>query len=202
MFASEFEDATDVFQPGDSERSPKYAMLPSGEAANRVFVVGTLTDCEDISNSSDLEYLQARIVGPTGTFFAYAGQYQQEALGALRGIEAPEYVAIVGKPRSYETDEGETLVSLTPESITVVEEGTRDQWVVETAEHTLARIEAMEDVEMGAEASPDIQRALDVYGDDEDFDLGEYEQGTKEALAQVAGIDIEENDDDEEDGEE
>ena len=116
----------------------------------------------------------------------YAGKYQPEAMGVLRDIETPAYVAVVGKPRSYETDEGDTLVSLTPESITTIEQGTRDAWVVETAEQTLERIAAMDDVEMGEEASEDIESALEAYGEDVDF--GAYEQGAKEALAQVAGI--------------
>ncbi|WP_192928045.1 nucleic acid-binding protein [Halococcus salsus] len=199
-FATEFEDASHIFQAGSSERSPKFAMLPSGEAASRVLIVGTLTECEDISKNSDSEYWQARVVDPTGTFFVYAGKYQQEAMGALRGIEAPEYVAIVGKPRSYETDDGDMLVSVTPESITTVEEGTRDQWVVETAEQTLERIDAMEDVDVGAEASANIERAHEAYG--EDLDLGQYAQGAKEALAQVAGIDIAESEVEDDDGEE
>ena len=182
-FAAEFEDATEIFQEGNNERSPKFAMLPTGERANRVLAMGTLTEAENIGKKSD--YFQARVVDPTGTFFVYAGKYQPEAMSVLRDIETPAYVAVVGKPRSYETDEGDTLVSLTPESITTIEQGTRDAWVVETAEQTLERIAAMDDVEM-EEASEDVERALEAYGEDVDF--GAYEQGAKEALAQVAGI--------------
>ena len=183
-FAAEFEDATEIFQEGNNERSPKFAMLPTGERANRVLAMGTLTEAENIGKKSD--YFQARVVDPTGTFFVYAGKYQPEAMSVLRDIETPAYVAVVGKPRSYETDEGDTLVSLTPESITTIEQGTRDAWVVETAEQTLERIAAMDDVEMGEEPSEDIESALEAYGEDVDF--GAYEQGAKEALAQVAGI--------------
>jgi RPA family protein len=183
-FATEFEDASEIFQEGNNERSPKFAMLPTGEKANRVLAMGTLTESENIGKKSD--YFQARVVDPTGTFFVYAGKYQPEAMSVLRDIETPAYVAIVGKPRSYETDDGDTLVSLTPESITTIEQGTRDQWVVETAEQTLERIAAMDDVEMGEEPSEDIEHALEAYGEDVDF--GAYEQGAKEALAQVAGI--------------
>lgn len=189
-FASEFEDASEIFQEGDSDRSPKFAMLPTGERANRVLAVGTLTEAEDIGGDS--EYWQARVSDPSGMFFIYAGQYQPEAMAALRSIEAPEYVAVVGKPRSYETDDGETLVSLTPESISVVEEGTRDQWVVETAEQTLDRIDAIEDVQMGTEPSADIDHARDAYGE---FDVDEYVQEAKEALAGVAGVELADEED-------
>ena len=185
-FADEFANATEVFRESEDERAPKFAVLPTGERANRVFAVGTLTEAEDISKNSDSEYWQARVVDPTGSFYVYAGQYQPEAMAALRGIEAPEYVAVVGKPRTYETDDGDVLVSLTPESITVVDESTRDQWVVETAEQTLDRLDAMEEVQMGEELSVDIERALNAYG--EGVDIGQYSQGAKNALAEGAGL--------------
>jgi RPA family protein len=192
-FAEEFRDANEIFQDGDDERSPKFAVLPTGANANRVLAMGTLTETADVAKSSDTEYWQGRVIDPTGAFFAYAGKYQPEAMAALRSMEPPEYVAIVGKPRTYENDEGDLLTSLTPESITVVEEETRDQWVVETAEQTLARIAAMEDVQMGAEASDAIERAQDAYPE---ASMAEYDQEVKEALAQVAGIEIESEDED------
>ena len=189
-FATEFEDASEIFQDGDDERSPKFAVLPTGANANRVFAVGTLTETQDVAKSSDNEYWQARVVDRTGTFFVYAGQYQLEAMEALRSMEAPEYVAVVGKPRSYETDEGDMRVSLTPESITIVDQETRDRWVVETAKQTLDRIEAMETGE-----SDDIERVREAYG--EDADMSEYEMEVKDALAQVAGVETEGDGEDE-----
>ena len=189
-FAAEFEDASEIFQDGDDERSPKFAVLPTGANANRVFAVGTLTETKDVAKGGDGEYWQARVVDQTGTFFVYAGQYQLEAMAALRSMEAPEYVAVVGKPRSYETDDGDMRVSLTPESITIVDQETRDRWVVETAEQTLDRIEAMETGE-----SDDIERTQEAYGEDANMD--EYSQEVKDALAQVAGVEVEIEDDSE-----
>jgi RPA family protein len=144
VFAREFNDATYTFKESDDDRAPLYALLPTGERANRVFVVGTLTETEDVGNDS--EYWQGRIVDPDGgTFFTYAGQYQPDAASMLRDLEPPEYVAVVGKPRTFETDDGEVNVSMRPESITVVDESVRNRWVVEAAERTLERIEAFED---------------------------------------------------------
>jgi RPA family protein len=190
-FAEEFRDANEIFQDGDDERSPKFAVLPTGADANRVFAIGTLTETEDVAKSDDTEYWQGRVVDPTGAFFAYAGKYQPEAMAALRGMEPPEYVAIVGKPRTHENDEGNLLTSLTPESVTVVSQETRNQWVVETAEQTLDRIAAMEDVEMGEEPSAAIERAQDAYPE---ASMAEYDQEVKEALAQVAGVELENDD--------
>ncbi|MCQ4332937.1 DNA-binding protein [Natronomonas sp. F2-12] len=163
-FAAEFNDATYTFKESDDDRAPVYSLLPTGERANRVFVVGTLTETEDVGDDS--EYWRGRIVDPTGTFFAYAGQYQPEATSVLRETETPAYVAVVGKPRSYETDEGDINVSLRPESITVVDEATRNRWVVETADRTLDRIEAFETAdEYAAMAETQYDPDLSIYRD-------------------------------------
>ncbi|WP_135827501.1 RPA family protein [Halorussus halobius] len=144
VFAGEFNDATHTFKESEEERAPVYALLPTGEKANRIFVVGTLTETEDVGEDS--EYWQGRVVDPNGDpFFVYAGQYQPEAASMLRELEPPAYVAITGKPRTYETDDGDVNVSVRPESITLVDAATRDRWVVETAERTLERVERFED---------------------------------------------------------
>ena len=143
VFASEFNDAGYTFTESDDERAPVYALLPTGESSNRLFFVGTLTEKEDVGEDS--EYWRGRIVDPTGTFFVYAGQYQPEAASKLRDLEPPAYVAVVGKPRTYETDDGTVRVSVRPESITEVDAATRDRWVAETARRTVERVAAFDD---------------------------------------------------------
>jgi len=170
-FATEFNDASHTFKESDDERAPAYQLLPTGEKANRVFFVGTLTEKEDIGE--DNEYWRGRIVDPTGTFFVYAGQYQPEAASTLRDLEPPAYVAVVGKPRTYETDDGSVNVSVRPESITVVDAATRDRWVVETAERTVERVAAFED-----EGNEYARMAADRY----DADPDRYRETAVEAL--------------------
>jgi RPA family protein len=159
VFAGEFNDASYTFKESDDDRAPVYLLLPTGERANRVFIVGTLTETEDVGE--DNEYWRGRIVDPTGTFFVYAGQYQPDAASALREAEPPAYVAVVGKPRTYETDDGDINVSVRPESITEVDAATRDRWVVEAADRTLDRIDAFDDA--GNEYA---RMAGEQYGDD------------------------------------
>jgi RPA family protein len=171
VFAREFNDAKHTFRESEEERAPVYVLLPTGERANRVFVVGTLTETEDVGG--DAEYWRGRIVDPTGTFFVYAGQYQPEAAAALRGLEPPAYVAVTGKPRTYETDDGSVNVSVRPESITVVDEATRDRWVVETAERTIDRLDRFAEGE-----GEYVQLARETYGDD----VEAYREGLVSAL--------------------
>jgi RPA family protein len=187
-FASEFNDASYTFKESDDERAPVYALLPTGERANRVFFVGTLTEKEDIGD--DNEYWRGRIVDPTGTFFVYAGQYQPDAAGMLRDLEPPEYVSVVGKPRTYETDEGDVNVSIRPESITEVDAATRDRWVVETAERTLERIQAFEADEEG---DPDDGATVDEYvamaREEYDLPVENYRRLVVEALESLEADD-------------
>lgn len=170
VFAAEFNDGTVTFKESDDDRAPLYQLLPTGERANRIFIIGTLTETEDVGN--DGEYWRGRVVDPTGTFFVYAGQYQPQAASTLRDVETPAYVAVVGKPRTYETDTGDVNVSVRPESISVVDVDTRDRWVIETADRTLDRIEAFDP------DSDDAGRAAEQYGED----LGAYRDAVIDAL--------------------
>ncbi|MFB6243975.1 MAG: RPA family protein [Halobaculum sp.] len=171
VFAAEYNDGSHTFKESDDERAPLYYLLPTGERTNRVFLVGTLTETEDVGEDS--EYWRGRIVDPTGTFFAYAGQYQPDAAAMLRDLDAPAYVAVVGKPRTYETDDGTVNVSVRPESITEVSAGTRDRWVVETAARTLDRIEAYD-----AEGNEYGRMARERYN----LDVDRYREATISAL--------------------
>src|SRR6056297_2732544 len=159
VFAAEFNDASYTFKESDDDRAPVYLLLPTGERANRVFFVGTLTERDDVGEDS--EYWRGRIVDPTGTFFVYAGQYQPEAASTLRALEPPAYVAVVGKLRTYETDDGEVRVSVRPESITTVDAAVRDRWVAETARRTIDRVAAFDDDGNEYARMADEQYALD-----------------------------------------
>jgi len=189
VFAGEFNDATYTFKESDDDRAPVYVLLPTGERANRVFVVGTLMDTQDVG--SDSEYWQGQVIDPNGDrFYMYAGQYQPDAASMLRELEPPAYVAVVGKPRTYETDEGEVNVSIRPESITEVDAATRDRWVVETADRTLERVQAFEaddpdDPDDGATVDEYVAMARQQY----DRPVENYRRLVVEALESLEGDD-------------
>ncbi|MFD1598054.1 RPA family protein [Halobellus rarus] len=182
VFADEFNDAAFTFKESDDDRAPVYLLLPTGAKANRVFFVGTLTEKDDVGE--DNEYWRGRIVDPTGTFFVYAGQYQPEAASTLRDLEPPAYVAVVGKPRTYETDDGNVNVSVRPESIQVVDAATRDRWVVETAERTLDRIDAFDDEgnEYARMAREEYDLPIDRYTESAVSALESLEEGDGDEL--------------------
>jgi RPA family protein len=175
-FASEVEDAQHQYKESDEDRAPNLALLPTGVEANRVFVVGTLTDREDVGNDS--EYFYARVTDPTGVYHVYAGQYQPDAAQLIRETETPEYVALTGKVSRYELDNGDFNVTLRPETMTVTDQATRDKWVVETAERTLDRIDAFRTESDDADVETPIQKAKAQYDPRMDY----IEQDVKDAL--------------------
>lgn len=184
VFAREFNDASYQFKESEDERAPNYSLLPTGEKANRVFIGGTVVEVEDVG--TDNEYWRARVIDGSGaeeessaasSFYVYAGQYQPEAAAVLRELEAPEYVTVVGKPRAYETDDGNTNVAIRPESVTIVDQETREQWILETAEQTLDRLESFE-----SGSSPYAEMAASEYPD---IDVEKYREGAREALKTI-----------------
>ena len=191
VFAGEFNDATYTFTESDDERAPVYLLLPTGERVNRVFVVGTLMETEDVGDDS--EYWQGQVIDPNGDrFYMYAGQYQPDAASMLRELEPPAYIAVVGKPSTYETDDGEVNVSLRPESITEVDAAVRDRWVVETAERTLDRVrafqaDAAEDPEDGATVDEYVAMAREEY----DYPVENYRRLVVEALESLEDDEVE-----------
>lgn len=143
VFAEELKSSNYSFRDGEDQHqyAPQYLLTPTGAKCNRVFVVGTLTEKDDIGG--DTEYWRGRVVDPTGSILIYAGQYQPEAAQILASMEAPSYVAVVGKPNLYQTDDGNIIISLRAESIQQVDENTRNQWIMDAARRTQERLEIL-----------------------------------------------------------
>ncbi len=148
LFAVELKESKLQVKEGQDQFSPQYLITPTGAKCNRVFVVGTLTEKEDVG--TDSEFWRGRIVDPTGAFFVTAGQYQPEAAQILSRTTPPEFVAVIGKPTAYTTKEGNVLTSIRAESMHIVDAATRDRWVVDTAMLTLKRLEKLAGSEPGA----------------------------------------------------
>ncbi|MFA5860123.1 MAG: hypothetical protein WDA16_00365 [Candidatus Thermoplasmatota archaeon] len=175
IFAGEFAEAKHSFKE-TGERSPSFVVSPFGAKVNRLFAVGVLTNVESIGQTPG--NYRAQVVDPTGTFYLLSGQYEPEATACLADIRPPELVAIVGKSRVRETPEGATYVNVRPERIHVVTKADRDEWVAETARHSIMRLEAMreamkmepptvkaiEDIGYPKDIAEGVVRAFEHYG--------------------------------------
>jgi len=191
VFAGEYNDSTHILK-GEGEKTPSYVITPLGAKVNRLFVVGVLTDVENVAQEGEM--WRAHLSDPTGIYSIYAGQYQPESAAFLAGAETPSYVAVVGKARVYEPEEGTLFVSIRPEMMKEVDAMLRDYWIVETCKHTYARIKAMKEAmemnppsvyklkELGYPAltAEGVVEALSAYGD---VDVDHYQFLIKEALS-------------------
>lgn len=195
IFAEELKSSNYSFRDGEEQNqyAPQYLLTPTGAKCNRVFIVATLIEKDDIGG--DTEYWRGRLVDPTSSILIYAGQYQPEAAQILANMEAPAFVAVVGKPNLYKTEDGNIIISLRAESIQQVDEATRNLWVMDTARRTLERLTALKNAKPALVSSEfatadkvpfsappqDAERALEHYH----TDVEHYRQMTLRALSSL-----------------
>lgn len=151
ILAAELNKSDYHFKEEDDERAPNYLLLPSGGKANRVMIGGTLLSVEDTSSGGGNPFWKARVEDPTGDVMVFAGQYQPEAASVLQTIansddKPPAFVHVVGKTTEYrpEDDESEVIVNIRPETVSVVDEHQKSNWLRETAGRTIERLEQQE----------------------------------------------------------
>lgn len=154
VFAFELRESRLQFRDGDTEMSPTYVLLPTGQRCNRLFLCGELTQKE--KRGDNAPFYTGRVREPTGQFFVNAGSYQPEAMQQLAKIEQGSFVAVVGKPNVRETPDGAVFVSVRIESIVEVDAETYRIWMDDTAEKTLERLEVFGTTE-------DSRRAEEFY---------------------------------------
>jgi len=108
-----------------------------------VLVAGVLTEKENVG-SDDEPMWRGRVQDlATGNFFINVGRYQPEAAAAMADIETPAFIAIVGKVRTYTTDDERVFVSIRPERIVKITEEVRAQWILDAAKSTWDRLNKM-----------------------------------------------------------
>jgi RPA family protein len=169
LFAAEFDDADFSYSESDEERAPNYVVTPTGARVNRLFLVGVLTELEQVND----DVLRARVVDPTGPFVIYAGQYQPDELAFLEAADPPMFVAVTGKARTFQPDDSDRVfTSVRPESISEVDGDTRDRWVVQAAEQTVSRIGRMASAKQAGLAGDELRLALLDQGIDESAAAG------------------------------
>ncbi|MDI6888329.1 MAG: hypothetical protein QMC78_01360 [Methanocellales archaeon] len=140
IFAGEFNRADLQHSEGD-DRAPNYIITPTGAKCNRLFVVGVATEIDNIGAEEDL--WRVRVSDPTGVFTIYAGQYQPEAAIFFSELQIPAFIAVTGKAKIYAPEDRTVYTSIRSEDVNIVNADVRDRWVLNTAERTMERINAM-----------------------------------------------------------
>lgn len=143
VFAMEYND-TMASMKGEGKMAPSYVITPLGSKVNRLFFVGVLTDVEMLAE--DGSFVRAHVSDPTGVFTLFSGQFQPEMTTRLQTFDVPSFVAVTGKSRSYQPEDGDMMyASVKPEEIVNVSSTLRDQWILETIVQTKERIEAVKE---------------------------------------------------------
>jgi hypothetical protein len=172
-FAAEYDDATYRFSEQDAERAPAYLLLPTGQRANRLFVVGTLIDVE---TRGDGDWYRSRVADPTGSFEIIVGEEAPRPVRTtLRQVDPPAFVSVTGKTRRYEPENGPPNTNLRAEDITTTSQPTRDRWIVDTARRTADRLEQFDS------ANEYARMVRDQY----DPELDQYRRAAREAVEEV-----------------
>jgi len=144
VFATELNSST-VEIKATEEKMPSYVISPLGAKINKVLIAGVLTEKENIG-SEDEPMWKARIQDVSGSYYVNVGKFQPEASASLSDLEAPCYVAAVGRVRTYSTDDGRVFLSVRPDRIMQISEDTRKEWVLETAKSTWNRLKNVKKV--------------------------------------------------------
>ena len=128
----------------EEEKSPSYLITRLGAKLNRILIAGVLLDKENTGTEEEPMW-RGRIQDVSGNFFINVGRFQPNAAASMADLEAPSYVAVVGKVRTYTADDGRVFVTVRPETITNIDEKTRNLWVLEAAQSTWDRLVKMKD---------------------------------------------------------
>ena len=190
VFAAEFNEAKLKLRDA-GQYSPTFVVSPFGAKVNRLFLVGVLSRVEQ-SDQVAGSY-RAQVVDPTGTFYLWAGQFEPEAATQISLLQTPCVVAVVGKAALRDTDAGATFVNVRPETIRVVEKADRDAWILDAAQHSMARLDALreaqkmeaptakalEDLGYARDVSEGVVKAIEHYGK---ADLAKYATLLRDAL--------------------
>ena len=150
LFAQELSQTTVAVSKDQGEKAdrfaPSYSYSPTGARINRVFIVGTLTEIDEIGGDSN--FIKGRLVDATGAINIMAGQYQPEVSGVLRRLsdKLPAFVAIVGKPNIHKPKDGGSYTSIRPESVQIVDQKAVEMFAAETAKRTVERISIWDDI--------------------------------------------------------
>ncbi len=138
MLIAEASRTTHALPKGEEQYEAQTYLSPTGRIVAKILIAGVATEKEDIGKDQSL--WRMRVVDPSGAIGVMGGTYQPEAMQAIAILEIPSYVAIVGKLNIYEPEPGSHIVSIRPDSVTVIDGKTRDDIVLDTALSTARSI--------------------------------------------------------------
>jgi len=201
LFAQEYRDAS-LTEEGSGEYDPSFVITKIGAKISRVLVCGVIDRMERREGDSGPNY-SGHIRDPTGSQMFSVASFQPELHPDFEELMARFesgdrfLMALVGKARWFETEDGGMFTSLRAEEFTIIDKECYTNWLVEAAEATLRRIDA-HSASLEADPTPAALEAAGVphdlvdglilarghYGD---FDPEGYRVGVLQALSMATG---------------
>jgi len=136
VFAGEYNSAT-LSVPGSEAHSLAWVVTPGGAWCRLLYLTGALTEA---GGSGDV--LHCRLADPTGAFDLVIGGRRSAIAEVFRKIPVPSFVTVFGTAQCYQKN-GSTVVTVRPDHVQQVDRRIRDSWVLQTAENTISRLDAL-----------------------------------------------------------
>lgn len=149
---------THALPKGSEQYEAQTYLSPAGRTIAKVMICGTAIEKEDVGKDSSLWRL--RVADPSGTVQVYAGIYQTEAAAVIAQLDVPCFVSVVGKLNIYEPEDGSHIVSIRPDSVTVIDGKTRDDFILDAALSLIRSVRKMDDETM--------KKVVGIYGEKDD----------------------------------
>lgn len=201
MLAQEYSDSS-LTEMGVGEYDPSFVITKLGARVNRALVAGVIDRMERRDGDSGPSY-SGHIRDPTGNHVFNIAPFQDEmhaeAEELLARFESGDrfLMALVGKARWFETEDGGVFTSLRVEQIAIIDKERYSRWLVDAAEATLRRIKAYEDstgVEITADSLEDsgvpsdlLNGMVQARSHYPEFDSENYRVGVLQALSIASG---------------
>jgi RPA family protein len=122
---------------GEGQYEAQTYRTPTGRIISKVMIAGVAVEKEDVGKDQSMWRL--RVSDPSGAMHVYAGTYQPEAAQVIAQLEIPAFVAVVGKLNLYkpEAEDGNVIVSIRPDSVTLIDGVARDNLILDASLSTL-----------------------------------------------------------------
>ncbi|MEK9865685.1 MAG: hypothetical protein VW544_04850 [Euryarchaeota archaeon] len=148
VFAHEYRDAT-LPEQGSGEYDPGYMVTRLGAKINRALIAGTIDSSERRESESGQSF-RFNLIDVTGTHRVEVSPFNPELHPEAEEIHARFergdrfIMMVVGKQRSFTTEDGGVFTSYNAQEMREIDSQAYVEWLAETADATLRRIDAYE----------------------------------------------------------
>ncbi len=146
IFAQEYSEAS-LIEQGVGEYDPSFVITKIGARVNRCLICGVIERLERRDADSG-PYYSGQVRDPSGAHYFNVAAFQPELHADVEELLARFdsgdrfLMAIVGRSRWNESEDGGVFTSIRAEDFAVIDQDAYRSWLVETSEATLRRLDA------------------------------------------------------------